>query len=75
MGRKFDEMKLHLGIFILTILFGLYKVYSNEKLMTKYKKEPRVVIFLAALAAGSFWFVIIELFLYALDCIFNFNLY
>lgn len=75
MGRKFDEMKLHLGIFILTILFGLYKVYSNEKLMTKYEKDPRIIIFLAAIVASSFWFVIIELFLYALDCILNLNLY
>lgn len=68
-------MKLHLGIFILTILFGLDKVYRNKKLMTKYKKEPRIIIFLAAIVAGSFWFIILELFLYALDCIFNFNLY
>lgn len=75
MGRKFDEMKLHLGIFILTMLYFLYRFYSNNELMIKYKNESKIIVFIGASTGALIIFAIFELILFALDCIFNFNLY
>lgn len=68
-------MKLHLGIFILTSLLSLYKVFIDVDFRKKHKHDP-ISDWIFGLAGISIVvFAFFELILFALDCIFNLNLY
>ena len=75
MGRKFDKMKLHLGIFILIALTILYYTLIDADFRKKHKHDPISDWIFGLTGISIVVFAIFELILFALDCIFNLNLY
>ena len=68
-------MKLHLGIFILTTLFVLYKVFNDADFRKRHKHDPISDWIFGLTGISIVVFAFFELILFALDCIFNLNLY